>query len=48
MAVKLSQLNGGGKDPKGEANGIPTKNPASHEPADHNKGTAVRQMIKGA
>jgi hypothetical protein len=35
-----SQVNGGGNEPKGEANGVPTApatNPAGNEPGGHNK-----------
>ncbi len=36
-AGKIEQINGGGNTPKGEANGVPAKNPAGHEPGGHNK-----------
>ena len=29
--------NGGGNTPNGEANGVPSRNPAGHEPPGHNK-----------
>jgi hypothetical protein len=37
IAPKIVQVNGGGNTPKGEANGVPAKNPAGHEPGGHNK-----------
>ena len=37
IAPKIVQVNGGGNTPKGEANGVPSKNPAGHEPGGHNK-----------
>jgi hypothetical protein len=37
IAPKILQVNGGGNVPNGEANGIPSSNPAGHEPAGHNK-----------
>ena len=35
--AKITKTNGGGQTPKGEANGIPSTNPAGKEPAGHNK-----------
>lgn len=37
IAPKIVKVNGGGHTPNGEANGIPAKNPAGHEPGGHNK-----------
>jgi bacteriocin-like protein len=34
---KITQTNGGGNIPKGEANGVPASNPAGKEPAGQNK-----------
>ena len=36
-SAKITKTNGGGKTPNGEANGIPSTNPAGKEPAGHNK-----------
>jgi len=35
--AKITQVNGGGQTPNGEANGVPSTNPAGHEPGGHNK-----------
>jgi hypothetical protein len=35
-AGKITQTNGGGHVPKGEANGIPARNPAGHAPPGQN------------
>ncbi len=35
-AGKITQTNGGGKDPKGNAYGVPYKNPAGNEPGGWN------------
>ena len=37
VAGKITKVNGGGQTPKGEANGVPNKNPAGHEPGGWNK-----------
>lgn len=37
VAGKITQVNGGGKTPNGEANGVPHTNPAGNEPGGHNK-----------
>ena len=37
IAPKILQVNGGGNIPNGGANGVPSSNPAGHEPAGHNK-----------
>jgi hypothetical protein len=34
---KIQQVNGGGNEPNGEANGIPSTNPAGNEPPGHNR-----------
>jgi hypothetical protein len=34
---KITKTNGGGNTPNGEANGIPSRNPAGHAPGGHNK-----------
>jgi hypothetical protein len=36
IAPKIVQVNGGGHTPNGEANGVPAKNPAGHEPPGQN------------
>jgi hypothetical protein len=35
-AGKITQTNGGGNIPKGNANGVPASNPAGHEPPGQN------------
>ena len=37
IAPTILQVNGGGNTPNGEANGVPSSNPAGHEPPGHNK-----------
>lgn len=37
IAPKIVQVNGGGNTPGGNANGIPSSNPAGHEPRGHNR-----------
>ena len=39
IAPKITtlKLNGGGNVPNGNANGVPSSNPAGHEPGGHNK-----------
>jgi hypothetical protein len=37
IAPKILQVNGGGNIPKGDANGVPSSNPAGSEPPGHNK-----------
>jgi hypothetical protein len=37
IAPAIVQVNGGGNTPNGEANGVPAKNPAGHEPPGQNK-----------
>ena len=37
IAPTITQVNGGGNTPNGEANGVPAKNPAGNEPPGHNK-----------
>jgi hypothetical protein len=34
---KITQTNGGGNTPQGNANGVPAKNPAGNEPGGWNK-----------
>jgi hypothetical protein len=34
--AKITKENGGGNTPNGQANGVPSKNPAGHEPPGHN------------
>jgi hypothetical protein len=36
-AGAIAQVNGGGNIPNGNANGIPSTNPAGHEPPGQNK-----------
>ena len=36
IAPKITQVNGGGHTPNGQANGVPAKNPAGHEPPGQN------------
>jgi hypothetical protein len=33
---KIEKVNGGGNTPNGNANGVPSVNPAGHEPPGHN------------
>jgi hypothetical protein len=35
--AKITKVNGGGHTPKGEAKGVPAKNPAGKAPPGHNK-----------
>jgi hypothetical protein len=35
--AKITQTNGGGNTPNGQANGVPSTNPAGNEPGGHNK-----------
>ena len=35
--AKITQTNGGGNTPNGQANGVPATNPAGHAPGGHNK-----------
>jgi hypothetical protein len=35
--AEITKENGGGHTPNGQANGVPSKNPAGHEPGGHNK-----------
>ena len=37
IAPKILQVNGGGNIPNGNANGVPSSNPAGNEPPGHNK-----------
>ena len=37
IAPRITQVNGGGNTPGGNANGIPSTNPAGNEPGGHNK-----------
>src|SRR5436190_2163477 len=37
IAPAITQTNGGGHEPNGQANGIPSTNPAGKEPAGQNK-----------
>ena len=37
VAGAITQTNGGGNTPNGQANGIPSTNPAGHAPGGHNK-----------
>ena len=37
IAPKILQVNGGGNIPNGNANGVPSSNPAGHQPGGHNK-----------
>lgn len=37
IAPTILQVNGGGNIPNGEANGVPSSNPAGHEPPGQNK-----------
>ncbi len=37
IAPTITQVNGGGNEPKGNANGVPAKNPAGNEPPGQNK-----------
>jgi hypothetical protein len=37
IAPAIAQVNGGGHTPNGNANGVPSSNPAGHEPAGQNK-----------
>ena len=37
IAPTIVQVNGGGNTPNGQANGVPSSNPAGHEPPGHNK-----------
>ena len=37
IAPTILQVNGGGNIPSGNANGVPSSNPAGHEPPGQNK-----------
>jgi len=37
IAPKIVKVNGGGNTPNGNANGVPSQNPAGHEPPGHNR-----------
>ena len=37
IAPAITQVNGGGNTPNGQANGIPASNPAGYEPPGQNK-----------
>jgi hypothetical protein len=37
IAPNIVQVNGGGHTPNGNANGVPSQNPAGHEPPGQNK-----------
>jgi hypothetical protein len=37
IAPKILQVNGGGNVPNGQANGVPSSNPAGNEPPGQNK-----------
>ena len=37
IAPSITQINGGGNVPKGEANGVPAQNPAGSYPPGQNK-----------
>jgi hypothetical protein len=39
VLAAITQVNGGGNTPGGNANGVPSKNPAGKEPPGHNKKT---------
>ena len=41
--AKITQTNGGGNDPQGEANGIPSKNPAGKCPPGQNTDQSLRK-----
>jgi len=41
--AKITQTNGGGNDPQGEANGIPSKNPAGKCPPGQNSDQSLRK-----
>ena len=37
IAPSIVKVNGGGHTPNGNANGVPSQNPAGHEPPGQNK-----------
>jgi len=41
--AKITQTNGGGNEPQGEANGIPSKNPAGKCPPGQNSDQSLRK-----
>jgi hypothetical protein len=41
--AKITQTNGGGNEPQGEANGIPSKNPAGKCPPGQNSDQQLRK-----